>query len=248
VALVLFGFVLKLFPLLGLVVVLGKRRGFVVKSALVGTVFAAVYVWFTFDDLLRIKALIPQDNWLSYGIDVLWMKVAASDATAGLGVRILSYCMVFGAASWAGAAWWNGVAGEGRKDGPYMNAFRVGGACFVGTFFLGSNFDYRLMFLIFAIPQLLAWASDPSGSLSRVARFSLIGLYGSLWSMLIDRLLQAWPWGSWTSFLLGEAAKWTVFWTMLYLLLSSVPEWLAQAVRRWFCRGAEAGGGTERGN
>lgn len=234
VVLVLFGFVLKLFPLLGLVVVLGRPRGFVVKSVVVGVALAVLYVWFSFDDLLRISAATPRDTWLSYGMNVLWMKVAAQNSTAGLGVRILSHCTVLGAALWAGVAWWEGAPAGARKDGPYTNAFRVGGACYVGTFLLGNNFDYRLMFLVFTIPQLLAWAGDASGSLSRVARIALIGLYVSMWSMLIDSLLQAWPWGSWVSFLFGEAAKWTAFYTMLYLLLSSGPEWVAQTARKWF--------------
>ena len=39
-----------------------------------------------------------------------------------------------------------------------LAAFRVGAATYVGTFLLGGNFNYRLAFLLFALPQLVRWS------------------------------------------------------------------------------------------
>jgi hypothetical protein len=122
----------------------------------------------------------------------------------------------------------------------------VGAACYVGTFVLENNFDYRLIFLIFVLPQLLAWAGDASSGRSGVARVALAGIYVALWSMLIDRAAQAWLGGPWIGFLISEAAEWTVFCTLLQLVLATAPEWLGQTAGRWFSVQMAAGEGPAR--
>ncbi|HUL51881.1 MAG TPA: hypothetical protein VLT83_00595 [Opitutaceae bacterium] len=242
VALVLVGFVLKLFPLLGLTVVLGKPRRVVITAAVVAAGVMGFYVWLTYDDLLRINALTGHDTWLSYGMNILWMKLVAEKVSDGLAIQILSRCAVFAAILWGIAGWWRGAGWGAGREGPGLSAFRVGAACYVGTFILENNFDYRLVFLIFAIPQLLAWAGGAQGGLTRVARLALTAIYVSLWSMVIDRLVTALPGGAWLSFLVSEAAKWTVFGTLLYLFAVSAPEWLATARRADHPGPATAGG------
>ena len=239
VALVLFAFVLKLFPLLGLAVVLGKRRGVVIKSFAIAAVLATLYVWFSFDDLRRISAATPRDTWLSYGLNVLWMKVAGADAGAGYWVRISSYALVLAAAGWAGLAGRRAPPEGKAPEGIHLNAFRVGAAFYIGTFLLGNNFVYRFMFLIFAIPQLGEWAGGAAVDRPRMwaSRVALIGMYVAMWSMLIDRFLQAWPWGA---FFLGEAGAWALFGALVQLLFASGPEWMVQPARKWLTVAAAA--------
>jgi hypothetical protein len=43
-----------------------------------------------------------------------------------------------------------------------MHAFGAGVAVYVGTFFLGNNWDYRITFLLLTFPQLFLWSRDPS--------------------------------------------------------------------------------------
>jgi hypothetical protein len=44
----------------------------------------------------------------------------------------------------------------------YLNMFRLSAGIYIGTFILGNNWDYRLMFLLFAIPQITSWAEEKS--------------------------------------------------------------------------------------
>jgi len=56
----------------------------------------------------------------------------------------------------------------------HIDAFRMGAGIYLGTFFLGNNWSYRLMFLIFTIPQLVTWRDD--GQRRLVAVLTLIGI------------------------------------------------------------------------
>ena len=45
-------------------------------------------------------------------------------------------------------------------DELHIDAFRIGASIYVGTYLLGSSFGYRLMFLLFTIPQLTPMAKQ----------------------------------------------------------------------------------------
>ena len=39
-------------------------------------------------------------------------------------------------------------------------AFYLGSLIFLGTFAVGNNFDYRLVFMLLTLPQLFDWVTD----------------------------------------------------------------------------------------
>lgn len=222
--LVLVAFVLKLYPLLAVVIVLGQPRRIGLRWLIAAAVVAVLYVGLTWSDLEKISAATPRDTWLSYGMNVLWMKVAAQYPAAGEAVRTLSYVAVVVLAFGAGV-WWRGREPAGTADGPHAAAYRVGAACYAGTFLDGNNFEYRLVFVLFALPQLFAWARESGGARPRAARIALAAFYVAVWSMGIARWLQLRAWGPWASFLTSEAAKWTLFGSLAYLMVSTAPVW-----------------------
>ena len=97
---------------------------------------------------------------------------------------------------------------------------------------LGNNWDYRLLFLIFVIPQLVSWAINSSGYVAWIAKLTILAILISLWSLLIYRLMNRLPLGHDIAFLLEHFAKWTVFAGLFYLLVSSLPNWIGHYVRR----------------
>src|SRR5207247_5366711 len=50
---------------------------------------------------------------------------------------------------------WMGVEAAGLR----LDLFWAGASIFIGTFLLGSNFEYRLVFLMLTVPQLLTWSA-----------------------------------------------------------------------------------------
>ena len=108
-----------------------------------------------------------------------------------------------------------------------LTAFRVGASIYVGTFLLGHNWNYRLAFLIFAIPQLSQWLFASSGKQRWMywGMFTLI--FASCWDTLIRYFfLQVFPgdYGFQIS-IFDEIMNWGMFAGFAFLLFASAPAW-----------------------
>lgn len=230
-ALILSGFILKLYPVFGIVVLLRKNRANFIASSVICIIFALVYTFFNYDDLLLISKATPRSTSLSYGVNVFWMKVMSNYPTAGVFAKIISYGGVLSLLLYAFATMLRNDLHTEDQEPPYIDSFRLGSAIYLGTFLLGNNWDYRLMFLIFTIPQLLWWANCASRSFSKISKITLACLYMSMWYLLIARIFNYFISDSNVSFLLDEISNWWVFAGLLYLLFLSMPKWVKQCAQ-----------------
>ena len=231
-SLILTGFILKLYPLFGLGCLLKENQKTLLRLAIISLVIILIYLGFTFEDLVRIRQGTPRSIGLSYGVDVFWMSVQSHSPLAGKILHLLSYGMVLFLVIFV--LWLNRNAFQApvsEKDN-HIDAFRLGSMIYLGTFMLGNNWDYRLLFLIFVIPQLVSWAINSSGYVAWIAKLTILAILISLWSLLIYRLMNRLPLGHDIAFLLEHFAKWTVFAGLFYLLVSSLPNWIGHYVRR----------------
>jgi len=115
-------------------------------------------------------------------------------------------------------------------DQLHLDAFRMGASIYIGTYLLGSNFDYRLMFLLFTIPQLTEWLSNADFRLRRVARITFACTLYSLWSIFFSRLLNAVS-AAWLQLLLDTLAKAALVGGLTYLFVLSAPRWVQRRGR-----------------
>ena len=227
-ALILFGFILKLYPIFGLMVLLRKKRSIFIVSSAVSIVFALLYAFIKFEEILTISQVTQKGTLISYGLRVFWTSVRHDYPAMGMYAKILSYLAALSSLVYAFTALLRTDVPQKDKDLRYLDSFRAGSAIYLGTFMLGSNWDYRLMFLICTIPQLLSWANCTSRSVSRISRITLFALYMSMWYLLITRSAPYIPHGSYLIFLLDETCNWLVFAGLLYLLFLSMPAWVKQ--------------------
>ncbi len=176
-ALVLAAAVLKLFPIFSLGLLARQRRWvFIVGSVLV--LFAA-YALATLGDIRTIGKVVPQANAYSYGIDLSGRWLAGRLGTvawvsdAALVALALAVALVAGTRLRPSPDSRPSTA-RGARD---LDAFWAGAGVYVGTFCLFHSFDYRLVFLLLTIPQLLRWArrGEP------VAWVSLAALLATVW-------------------------------------------------------------------
>jgi hypothetical protein len=93
-------------------------------------------------------------------------------------------------------------------ESPHVLGFSAATWIYAGTFVAGSNFDYRLVFLLLAVPQLLVWAASPKISL--LAVLALAALVLSLGANFL--------WAGWAGFWAGQAASWTLLLVLPWLL------------------------------
>lgn len=229
-AVVLLAAVAKLFPVFALFgFVAGDRRQR--RAGLVAASVFVVYVAATFGDLAKIRAGTFHWNRIGYGIDQAAVTFAKNGASLPfwLGLAIGAAVLLF-----AAAAWLRTRIRLPLVDGdPAALGFRVGAAVYAGSFCLGSSFDYRLMFLLPALPQLVVW----SRSLGPRWRWLARGLLGAvlllLWSMTWRAGLRSLFGGAGEGLglLVDELLSWLVFAALLVGGWLAVPD--ALLPRRW---------------
>jgi hypothetical protein len=224
---VLLGFVLKLFPIFGCAVLLRIGRLLFLRYVLVIFAVVALYIFLTYSDILLIRNATPLDTRISYGLNVFWMKVMRLNTTIGGYIRFLSYLTVLLALRYAFTALLrNDFPPGNQSEATYLDAFRAGSAIYLGTFLLGNNYIYRLMFLILTIPQMIVWAKCSIHYISIGSIVTLSSEFLSLWHLLIIKIVRYIPYGIYIDFVVNEISKWIVFCGLLYLLCWSLPDWV----------------------
>jgi hypothetical protein len=232
---------LKLYPIFGLPTLLrGKQKTALLLIALVLGI-STLYFLSNYRELISISNLTPRSHNLSYGTDVFPLRIQKSIYSAYIPtVRILTNLAAF-AILMIGTGLGSKIdLSSDYRVALYLDAFRAGSAIYIGTFFLGNNFDYRLMFLLLTIPQLVGWWQSTSSRLRWIAKITGVALYFSLYHRLILRGIELllppdFP-GSYAralAFLPDETANWTLFAGLIFLLSASLPHWLFD-FRNWF--------------
>jgi hypothetical protein len=132
-------------------------------ALLASLVVFAAYVAVVFADIRTLRHVIPRVVVNSYGAGVVvealrlahvsWVQSAAEVRYVRLAVIALG--LAFGLILLV-------VARPGRPKGGFdevrLDAFWAGAAVYIGTYVFGSNFDYRLVFLLLCVPQLCWWS------------------------------------------------------------------------------------------
>jgi hypothetical protein len=111
----------------------------------------------------------------------------------------------------------------------------MGASIYIGTFMLGNNWDYRLAFLIFVIPQLAEWFRTPSKSHRYAAIAAMIAVVLSCWHFvfLIDPPFLPFKNELDRIVVFDEMINWSLVPLLAYLFAASFPAWLTTDLRKW---------------
>jgi hypothetical protein len=217
-AAILFAAMLKLFPAFAFVVLLRQPRRRVLVGASLVVLGFLIYVAATWSDIATIHRVLPQEIYYSYGADVAVRAVAtwlaaryaslASLATYGTfgDEQIMLWCIVLialVAAAVLSRRWKPPPVVDERE----LDAFFAGCAIYAGSFLLEHNFDYRLVYLLLVVPQLLRWARR-----SRLAATVLLVLVSTLW---LSEVLSNGYWREHNPLPYDELLTWFLFTTLL---------------------------------
>ena len=232
----IFASILKLYPVFGFVYLLkeNKRKFWILFLPALGIFI--LYVVLSLNDFMQVYHTTPKSVGSSFGINVWWMglrhgrffNLPLSDSFV-LRLKVLSYTVAF--LIFAVTL----LIGIRRKDNKllseaqYIDAFRVGAAIYIGCFLLMNTHDYRLIFLFFTIPQIVAWLRDEEKGISLVSKITLAAMIFSLWSFFVMHFL-----GRKLTFAMEEFANWIMLAGLLYLFFCSLPAWFQKDLRRPF--------------
>jgi hypothetical protein len=223
--------ILKVFPFFGVLYLLKDGKRTTTKWLSVSFVIPVLYFFFTFSDLVQIRQGTQKGRSISYGAHVFGRYLGHhfhSPLLARFLFILLSGLVILILLAFIFIH--KKYIKEHLPSTPYMEAFRMGSGIYIGTFTLGNNWDYRLIFLLFTIPQLVAWGSHSSALVKWSARLTTSAMMISLWSLLIFRPLLTLPILEHIAFLLDELANWIVLAGLLYLLIYSLPPWLCHEI------------------
>ncbi|MCW1885149.1 hypothetical protein OKA04_10455 [Luteolibacter flavescens] len=225
-------FVLKMFPAFGLAAILGFRKRLCLWLCAILVLGTGIYGWTQLGELQRIKSTTPVGIAASYGRDVTALRVAEELPHLANAARIGSHAMTaVGIGLLALGAFTGKREGIGA-DARAITAFRAGAMIYCGTFLLGSNWDYRLMFLAFTIPLLAAMCRQASPVVKWSSLLMLACILASCWSIGIWGVLRGIPHGSQASVVIDEGANWAVFLGLMFLFGRTLPAWLAIPSRK----------------
>ncbi|HYA08618.1 MAG TPA: hypothetical protein VEG24_03460 [Gaiellaceae bacterium] len=152
---------LKLFPAFALAPLLRLRRRW--PALLASVLVLAAYAAVTLNDIRMLRHVIPRVVVNSYGAGVVvealrlahvsWVQSAAEVRYIRLAVLALGLLLALALLRVRRSS----PAAEGAGGELRLDAFWAGAAVYLGTYVFGSNFDYRLAFLLLCVPQLCAW-------------------------------------------------------------------------------------------
>ncbi len=104
--------------------------------------------------------------------------------------------------------------GRGATSSPALDAFRAGASLYIFTFVLGVVFDYKLMFLLLTMPQMLLWIKTDR----RLGPVSSLALLGVVATCYMSPLLYRWT--------VDELVNWMLWAYMLYAFILTLPQWV----------------------
>ena len=240
--LIVAGAIVKMFPLFGITVLLKESRQTFWKLAIVCILFMIVYGLLTFQSQAAAWNTTMRGDGLSYGAFVIvtrlgdYFQQALPDlfslAQWQLVFEIVGLVLILLAGMLAV-----------RESSPLISfyerdlaAFRMGASIYVGTFLLGNNWDYRLAFLVFVIPQLSQWFRADNKRHRLVAMGVFIAILLSCWNLMIRFNLPFIPMKDPANrnFIVDEFINWLLVPGFTYLLVASFPDWLRQDLQKVF--------------
>jgi hypothetical protein len=164
---VLLAAAMKIYPVFGLPGYLFIRRRRAAVTALACMAAFAVYAFITRGDIDAAARATPQGQYNSFGVRILpaaiYHHLVPQEWRGGAIVKQLLAIvpLVVGVP----VVWRLGRRRLPQPDpggaGWRRLGFLAGSLLFLGSFALGNNWDYRLVFLLLTLPQLFEWIADP---------------------------------------------------------------------------------------
>ena len=223
---ILIGFLLKLFPIFSWIIMLKLHHKKFVVYTIVMLIFCGFYTIFNFSEILLIHKNTPKPTGsVAYGMNVFQMTLDGSSEYKkfALFFKYLSYLSVFLIFCFSFLFKKKLLI---RKNTINFDSFRAGASVYIGTFLLGNNYDYRLMFLLFTIPQLFLWITSSDHRFLSVISFLILGMiYFSLYELLLYKIIP-----SHLSFLLNEMATWFIFFSFVFLIIVTLPDFIKRII------------------
>lgn len=240
--LIVFGAVVKMFPLFGITIFLKEPKNKFIRLALGCILFMLVYGLKTFESQSAAWNTTMRGNGLSYGTFVIitrlgdYVQQALPNLLSFTQWQLLFEVIALALILFTGILAVRQPVSLTASHGRNLAAFRMGASVYLGTFMLGNNWDYRLAFLVFAVPQLSEWFHLENKKHRAVAIGVMIAILLSCWHLMLKFDLPFIPFkdAANRNFVIDEFINWLLVPGFTYLLVASFPGWLKFDLQKVF--------------
>lgn len=226
---IMFAAILKLYPIFALITALKeKKRNFTVIFLSIFIAFG-VYVVRDFESIILISKATPRALVFSYGGKVIFPVILEEldryfysfynfHIPHYYKIQLLLFYLtiaLFLLGSYLLAKHTENLFQNNKLNINQIEAFRIGSSIYIGTFLIGNNWDYRLIFLLFTIPQILAWLKTQV-QFESISGLALMAIILTTWlSNISDEV-----------YYLDELLNWLLFLFFAYSTILTLPNWL----------------------
>jgi hypothetical protein len=223
---IMFAAILKVYPIFALITALKeKKRNFTVVFLSIFIAFG-IYVVTNFESIILVSNATPRATRYSYGgmviFDVIFRYFSSfynSHTPQYFNqIKFLLFSLtiaLFLLISYLWAKHTENLFQNNKLNINQIEAFRIGSSIYIGTLLIGNNWDYRLIFLLFTIPQILARLK------TQVQFESISGL--ALMVIILTTWLSS---KSDQIYYLDEFLNWLLFLFFVYSTILTLPNWL----------------------
>lgn len=148
--------ILKLYPMCAFAIGLRERRRLGLALLALFIAASGAYIYCIRKDIWLMSSKTPQIKELSYGRRVLFQELAAWR----FAIRIEPWSKIAALGSLLVALIASYATKRPKLSSPAGTLMVIGAAVYAGTFVVMNNFNYRLIFLLFLVPQLLEWVKQ----------------------------------------------------------------------------------------
>ncbi|UZO75623.1 MULTISPECIES: hypothetical protein [Microcystis] len=246
--LIFFWGVIKLFPIFGLAVIIKEKRNiFLFLAAIFAAAFITYFIA-SIEEMKTISQTFDVESvWFRFGHQALFLKVKTfllnlSLSTGGetdikktlrymmyiimslltllvLTRVLLSKFKIF--KEWLSSDFVSADSGKSLDKSQYIDYFRLAAGIYLGNYLvIGLVMDYKLTFLIFALPQILDWIKQEN-QLSLSSSMALVAIVVTFYA---SPFLHPWA--------IDEVINLLLFANLLYMAVLSMPEWLKSLVHK----------------
>jgi hypothetical protein len=217
----------KIYPAFALPTFMATRSRTAARTALLCVAGFSIYVGCSFRDIAHVARIAPQGQHYAYGSRILiahiYHQVGADEWAGPAVVKQLIAGLPLGVLAMAVTLWVRSrlaPQGDDATTAPApLLALYVGTSVYLGTFAVGNNFDYRLVFLLLTLPQLIEWARMATHRLSLLASATLVSILVLMWVGSLSETLALWD----------ELVSWMVAGLLVAVAAATLPR--VQALR-----------------
>ena len=211
----------KLYPVFALPAFVIARDRIAARFALSCLAAFAIYVGCAFRDVAHAAAIAIQGDHFSYGARILpahlYHQVGADQWAGPRALKQLIAFVPVAVMAATIAVWVHRRLAPRDADTAVATAsllaFHAGALIYLGTFAVANNFDYRLVFLLLTLPQLIEWTRTPTHRLSVLASITLTTVLVLLWVGSLSEQLNLWD----------ELASWAVAGLLATVVAATAP-------------------------